>query len=352
MSRELPSVDVIVPCYNYAKYLPDCVGSILAQTGVDLRVLIADDSSPDETEAVSHALMRADSRVHYRRNPVNLRNIENYNTALAWAEADLTTILSADDLMMPGALARAAALMADHPGVVMTYGRALYFTGPLEVPALLSGAVAARPWPYNPAEGYADGRPSALTALQLADTLPGHPRLSGTREFFRQNRFSNQVHMSSVIVRTDVQRRVGGYNRDLPHAGDFEMWLRLATQGEIGFVDRFQIAARMHESNMSSGYYADRTADFRQRALALDTVEAGWGRNLQPGLMAEMRRGLAISILRAGTDDEMVRLARAQDPGITATAAGRLLRLKQRLRLGSLMPPAVKQAALKVLRLA
>ena len=85
MSRELPSVDVIVPCYNYAKYLPDCVGSILAQTGVDLRVLIADDSSPDETEAVSHALMRADSRVHYRRNPVNLRNIENYNTALAWA---------------------------------------------------------------------------------------------------------------------------------------------------------------------------------------------------------------------------------------------------------------------------
>jgi glycosyltransferase involved in cell wall biosynthesis len=352
VSFDLPSVDVIVPCYNYAKYLPDCVGSILAQAGVELRVLIADDASPDDTEAVSHALMRADRRVHYRRNPVNLRNIANYNTALAWAEADFTTILSADDLMMPGALARAAALMAKHPGVVMTYGRALYFTGPLEVRALLDGAVAARPWPYNPAEGYADGQPSELTASELADTLPGHPRLSGMREFFRQNRFSNQVHMSGAIVRTAVQRRVGGYRPELPHAGDFEMWLRLATQGEIGFVDRFQIAARMHESNMSSGYYTDRTADFRQRGLALDAIEAGWSDTLVPGLMAEMRHGLAISILRAGTDPELVRLARAQDPRITATAAGRLLRLKRHLHLGSLMPPAVKQAALRALHLA
>jgi hypothetical protein len=301
---------------------------------------------------VSHALMRADSRVHYRRNPVNLRNIENYNTALAWATADLTTILSADDLMMPGALARAAALMAADPKVVMTYGRALYFTGPLEVPALLGGTVAARSWPYNPAEGYADGQPAELTARELEDILPTHPRLSGTREFFRQNRFSNQVHMSSAIVRTAVQRRVGGYRKDLPHAGDFEMWLRLAAQGPIGFIDRFQIAARMHESNMSSGYYADRTADFRQRGLALDTIEAGLGQALPPGLMAEMRRGLAISILRAGTDEEMVRLAQAQDPGIAATAAGRLLALKQRLHLGGLVPPAVKLAALRALHLA
>jgi glycosyltransferase involved in cell wall biosynthesis len=352
VSQELPSVDVIVPCYNYAHYLPDCVGSVLAETGVRLRVLIADDASPDETEAVAQALLRADSRVAYRRNPVNLRNIENYNSALQWVEADFLAILSADDLMMPGALERAVTLMTAHPEVVMTYGRALYFTGPQEPRALLSGAIAARSWPYNPAEGYADGGPSELTARELADILPGHPAISGTREFFRQNRFANQVHMSSAVVRTKAQRRVGGYNPALPHAGDFEMWLRLATQGSIGFIDRFQVAARMHEANMSSGYYADRTADFRQRALALDTLEAGWGESLPPGLMAEMRRGLAISILRAGSDEEMLRLALAQDPGITATAAGRLLVLKQRLHLGALLPFAVKQAALRALHLA
>ena len=109
-----------------------------------IRVLIADDASPDDTEAVSRELMRADSRVHYRRNPVNLRNIENYNTAFEWVTADLTAILSADDLMMAGALLRVATLMAAHPEVVMTYGRALYFTGPLDTAELLSGAIAAR----------------------------------------------------------------------------------------------------------------------------------------------------------------------------------------------------------------
>jgi glycosyltransferase involved in cell wall biosynthesis len=342
---------VIVPCYNYAKYLPDCVGSILAQTGVDLRVLIADDASPDDTEAVSRALMRADSRVHYRRNPVNLRMIDNFNTALDWVSADLTWIISADDLLMRGAIARAATLMAAHPEVVMTYGRGLYFTGPLELAALLSGAIAARPWPYNPAEGYADGRPGKLSATDLEHNLPAHPPISDARAFFRQNRFVNPVHMSGVVVRTEVQRRVGGYAKTLPHAADFEMWLRLASQGPIGFIDRFQVAARLHDANMSSGYYADRTEDFRQRGLALDAIEAGWSRNLPPGLMAEMRRGLAISILRAGTDDEMMRLARAQDPEIAGTAAARLLALKRRLHLGGLLPRPVRQAALRALRL-
>jgi glycosyltransferase involved in cell wall biosynthesis len=352
VSRDLPTIDVIVPCYNYAKYLPECVGSILAQTGVELRVLIADDASPDDTEAVSRELMRADSRVHYRRNPVNLRNIENYNTAFEWVTADLTAILSADDLMMAGALLRVATLMAAHPEVVMTYGRALYFTGPLDTAELLSGAIAARSWPYNPAEGYADGQPAELSAAELQHILPTHPMISGMREFFLQNRFANQVHMSSAIVRTDVQRRVGGYSKALPHAGDFEMWLRLATQGPIGFIDRFQIAGRMHESNMSTSYYADRTEDFRQRALALDAIEAGWSTNLPPGLLAEMRHSLAISILRRGTDEEMVRLARAQDPRITESAAWRLLALKQRLRLGAILPRPLKQAAMKVLHLA
>jgi len=352
VSLDLPTVDVIVPCYNYAKYLRECVGSILAQTGVELRVLIADDASPDDTEAVSRELMRADSRVHYRRNPVNLRNIENYNSAFEWVTADLAVILSADDLMMSGALHRAAMLMAAHPEVVMTYGRALYFTGPLNIAALLSGVVAARPWPYNPAEGYADGRPAELSAADLQHILPTHPLISGTREFFLQNRFANQVHMSSVVVRTAVQRRVGGYSKALPHAGDFEMWLRLATQGPIGFIDRFQIAGRMHESNMSSGYYADRTEDFRQRALALDAIETGWSGNLPPGLLAEMRHGLAISILRAGTDEETVRLARLQDPRITETAAWWLLDLKQRLHLGAVLPRPLKQAAMKALHLA
>src|SRR5205085_7222234 len=48
--------DVIVPCYRYGHFLEGCVRSALAQTGVEDRVLVLDDASPDDTEAVGRRL--------------------------------------------------------------------------------------------------------------------------------------------------------------------------------------------------------------------------------------------------------------------------------------------------------
>ena len=45
----MSSVDVVVPCYNYANYLPHCIDSILSQRDTNVRVLILDDASPDNT---------------------------------------------------------------------------------------------------------------------------------------------------------------------------------------------------------------------------------------------------------------------------------------------------------------
>ena len=49
----MSSVDIVVPCYNYAHYLEFCVHSVLEQRDVDVRVLIVDDASPDNTAQVA-----------------------------------------------------------------------------------------------------------------------------------------------------------------------------------------------------------------------------------------------------------------------------------------------------------
>src|SRR4249920_3034504 len=49
-------VDVIIPCYKYARYLAACVESVLTQDGVDVRALVIDDASPDETPSVAARL--------------------------------------------------------------------------------------------------------------------------------------------------------------------------------------------------------------------------------------------------------------------------------------------------------
>ena len=123
----MSSVSVIIPCYNYARYLRGCVESVLGQTGVEVRVLILDDCSPDDTPAVAAELVCADGRVEFRRHAVNQRHIATYNEGLAWADGDCTLLLSADDLLTPGALARAARLLDARPDVGLVYGRQVLF---------------------------------------------------------------------------------------------------------------------------------------------------------------------------------------------------------------------------------
>src|ERR671937_1179159 len=101
-------VDVIIPCYNYGRYLPGCVRSVLGQEGVDVRVLIIDDASPDGSGAAAEELARQDARVQARRHAVNRRHIATYNEGLDWAAGDYLLLLSADDLLAPGALRRGA----------------------------------------------------------------------------------------------------------------------------------------------------------------------------------------------------------------------------------------------------
>ena len=62
----MSTVDVVVPCYNYGRYLRACVDSILTQRDVDVRILIIDDMSNDSSEEVGRALAREDARVTYR----------------------------------------------------------------------------------------------------------------------------------------------------------------------------------------------------------------------------------------------------------------------------------------------
>ena len=121
-------VDVVVPCYKYAHYLRGCVESVLSQEGVDVRVLIIDDCSPDNTSQVAAELMRQDGRVEYRRHETNRGHIDTYNEGLLrWAESPTCLLLSADDLCARGALRRAIEIFAIHTDVGLVHGHQIAF---------------------------------------------------------------------------------------------------------------------------------------------------------------------------------------------------------------------------------
>lgn len=91
-------------------------------------------------------------------------------------------------------------------------------------------------------------------------------------EFIELSGGSCLVATCSAVVRTELQKRLGGYRAELPHAGDMEMWLRFAANASVGFIKPFQGVYRRHNVNMSSSYYTTgaRLAELRQRKAAID----------------------------------------------------------------------------------
>jgi glycosyltransferase involved in cell wall biosynthesis len=121
----LGRIDVIIPCYNYGCFLYQCVNSVLGQAGVDVRVLVIDDASPDNTAEVAAALAGKNPKVTVIRHSTNKGHINTYNEGIEWVSADYMLLLSADDYLLPGALSRAVDLMDVHPEVGFTFGNVI-----------------------------------------------------------------------------------------------------------------------------------------------------------------------------------------------------------------------------------
>jgi hypothetical protein len=314
-------VSVIVPSYRYAAMLAGCVESVLAQEDVDVRVLIVDDCSPDDTHVVGRALADSDDRVEFRRHTHNQGLIATANEGLAWAEGEHVVLLSADDLLTPGALARATAVMAEHPGVGMVYGRAPYWRAGEERPALT-------------------GR------WRRTDVHPGAAWIR-TRCRHAQNCISSP----EVVVRTAIQRRVGGYDPTCVHASDLNMWLRIAAMSDVAYIRGApQAIYRVHADSMLRSADSPMT-DLTERRRAFDAFFAAAGED--PEDAQGLQRLVALALARqalwrasraidrdllTGADavpmDELVGFALDVYPGTRALAAHRGLRLRRRIGAG------------------
>jgi glycosyltransferase involved in cell wall biosynthesis len=239
-----PTVSVIIPCYNYGSYLPACVASVLGQEGVDTDILIVDDASPDGSAAVARGLVASDPRVHLIEHQVNMGHIATYNQGLREASGAYVVLLSADDLLAPGCLARAAALLESNTDVGFVYG-------------------------YPPR--FVDQPPRARTAVRSWSIWRGD-------EWLRRicQRGSNVIFCPEVVMRAELMRELTGYDNRLPHSADFHLWLRAAARASVGRVNGCdQAFYRVHGQNMHMNKYAGIITDIKERRHAFEIFFEG-----------------------------------------------------------------------------
>lgn len=209
-----PRVTFVVPCYNHAHFLEECLRSLLAQTEARWEAIVVDDASPDGAEIARVVLRVDDARVRVVRHQENKGLGGSRNTGFAAARAALVLTLDADDKLEPDCAATLLAALEADPALDVAFGDYRLFGR--------DDAVLAFPGPP-------DGRP----VLRAEHTLPG----------------------AGSLMRRALWERVGGYDEaPVLRLGreDFELWVRASAQGlRFRRVPRALYLYRIHHASMS-----------------------------------------------------------------------------------------------------
>ena len=318
-----PLVTVVVLCYQYGRYLPSAVASVLGQHGVDVHVLIVDDASPDGSGDVADALASNHSVVESLRLVRNLGPVGAYNQALAHVRGEYIVRLDADDLLTPGALRRGTALLEAHPSVGLVYGRPRTFTG-------------AEP-------------------QDLRDSEASSWSLWSGREWLtlRCRRAVNCLTSPEAVVRTDLHRRLGVQREELGHTHDMEMWMRIAAHADIGRLNNIdQALVRVHPDSRMRTTYNSPLLDLQERLQAFELVFSSMTfdgsaeadlrlarRNVARQALDRARHAYERGLTDVVPVHSYVALATRADPEVLRSAAYRAL--QRRIRVGPTWAPLV-----------
>ena len=193
---EIPLVSVIVPAFNAGRVLAETLSSVRSQTFRDFEVIInVDDGSTDDTEAVSSLFCDTDRRFILIMSPHTNRSRAR-NRALEHARGEFVAFLDADDVWFPEKLAAQMALFQEEPRVNFAFTDYFFWDG-------------QREWgPYY-------------------QKYKRFPEESPVRQLISANVFGT----STVTARRAAVVKAGGFDPNLEHAEDWDMWLRIAEQG-------------------------------------------------------------------------------------------------------------------------
>lgn len=225
-----PLVSVIVPSYNGAKFLPESLDSILAQSYPRIEIILLDDASTDDTPAIA---ARYAGRVTYVRQPLNRGIYNNVNDGIRRATGELVAVYHADDVYLPTIVEREVAYLQAHPHVAAVFTSDVFIDaagreyGRLRLPPEIRGE--------QPLD-----HPTVLNALLT-----------------HKNRF---LVCPSAMVRASVYAAVGLYREErFGIASDLEMWMRIARQGPLAVLEDHLMKYRHFHGNASQKFEFLRT---------------------------------------------------------------------------------------------
>jgi glycosyltransferase involved in cell wall biosynthesis len=204
-------VSVLMPVYNSERFLREAVDSILNQTFRDFEFIIVDDGSTDGTGDILGSY--TDPRIRIIHNGTNLGITASLNKGLDTARGEYIARMDHDDISEPERLAKQVAYMDENPNVV-----------------------ASGTWARDiDADGHETGQ----------RCVP-----AGERMRYEYWRPSPIVHPSAILRVSQLGD--ARYDANFDPGADFEFWLRLKADHDLGNVPEFLLRYRVHADSITS----------------------------------------------------------------------------------------------------
>lgn len=226
-----PLVSIIVPAYNAACFLPETIASVLNQTYQNWEMLIIDDGSTDNTLSIAKSYAARDTRI----KPLSLGYNSGIpaiprNYGMRRAKGSYFSFLDSDDIWIPEKLQKQVYFLEENPGIFWLYTKYL-----IEKDGKQLGI-----GPSKPKSGYIFNN----LFLQF-----------------------NIVPILTVMMRNKKERNAYFFDEDARFAAveDYAMWLSIAYDEKISFIDEPLAVYRVHSKGISCGAFLN----FRKCGLVL-----------------------------------------------------------------------------------
>lgn len=212
-----PKYSIAIPAHERPEYLFEAVRSGLLQTDRDLEIVVSDDCSNADLEAVSHKF--GDSRVRFERSSERLGAVRNHARAVELSRGEYVITLNSDDMLLPSALQVCGQTLEERRSAGAVFFSLMNWTG---------------------------------ERVDGCDTMPA---LGGAdAAIFAQNPWLEKFHGTSpsrCVFRRAAYDRIGGYRTSLRFAYDWEFYIRMMVRGGgVVFLPKVLGVYRRHPEQM------------------------------------------------------------------------------------------------------
>jgi glycosyltransferase involved in cell wall biosynthesis len=212
----MPVVSVIIPTYNRSKYVQEAIDSVLAQDYKEFELIVVDDGSTDDTEEVLKAFYL--KKIIYVKQE-NQGESAARNLGVSMSQGKYIAFLDSDDLWSPDKLSLQVPILDANPDIVVVF---------------------CQSWQIDSEGQRITQQPLGLHTKAADFTV---------ENLLMYNKIP--AGSSTCLIRRSVLEEAGGFSIDIRYGDEWDLWLRISTNGKMFFLNKTLASYRRHKQTQS-----------------------------------------------------------------------------------------------------